>query len=73
MAQNQEGFMVMNDHKKSYDEILENMGTPLDIDSIPNRVIDYKALISYAKSKGVRVYELPMEERKKFLISSISA
>lgn len=56
----------MSGRKKSYEQILSEMGRPIDINSIPNRGIDYKGVIAYARSKGVKVFDLPMGERDKF-------
>ena len=57
----------MNGRKKSYEQILEEMGQPISLKDIPNVRIDYKSLIKYAKSKGKKVIDLPMEERMKFV------
>ena len=58
----------MENKKKTYEQILSEMGRPIDINSIPNRSIDLKGLLRYARSQGKRVIDLPMEERMKFVI-----
>ena len=57
------------EQKKSYEQILEEMGEPVHLKDAPNWKIDYKGLIAYAKSKGKKVIDLPMEERMKFVIN----
>lgn len=57
----------MKDQKKRYEQLLDEMGQPTSLKDIPNRKIDYKSLIAYAKSKGMRVIDLPLEERMKFV------
>ena len=58
----------MENKKKTYEQILSEMGRPIDINSIPNRNIDLKGLLRYARSQGKRVIDLSMEERMKFVI-----
>ena len=60
----------MSGQKKTYEEILKDMCPPVDIATIPNRKIDYKALLAYARARGLRVNELPMETRNKFVVAN---
>lgn len=50
---------------KNYAESLENTPEPVPVKDMP--VIDYKSLIAYARSKGVKVYELSSDEQKQFI------
>lgn len=59
------GQMMSFDMKKNMQSLVN---TP---EPVPTRIaaIDYKGLISYAKSKGVEPYELDEEEKEKFVLS----
>lgn len=57
----------MNGQKKSYEEILSEMNEPVDIDTIPNRKMDLKGLLRYARSIGKKVSELSDKEKSKFI------
>ncbi len=59
----------MNGQKKSYEQILSEMGRPVDIDDIPNRKMDLKGLLRYARGKGKKVSELSEEEKRKFIFA----
>ena len=59
----------MNGQKKSYEQILSEMGRPVDIDEIPNRKMDLKGLLRYARKVGKKVSELSEEEKKQFIFS----
>ena len=60
----------MNEQKKTYEELLLEMGEPIDIDTMPNRNIDYVGLLKYARQKGVKVSELSIEERNSFILQN---
>lgn len=55
--------------KKSYEQIISEMGRPVDIDDIPNRKMDLKGLFRYARGKGKKVSELSEEEKRKFIFA----
>ena len=59
----------MSGQKKSYEQILLEMGRPVDIDDIPNRKMDLKGLLRYARGKGKKVSELSEEEKRKFIFA----
>lgn len=59
----------MNGQKKSYEQILSEMEKPIDIDDIPNRKMDLKGLLHYARKVGKKVSELSEEEKKKFIFA----
>ena len=57
----------MNGQKKSYEQILKEMEGPIDIDKIPNRKMDLKGLLRYARKVGKKVSELTEKEKSKFI------
>ena len=59
--------MCMNSKKKTYEDILAEMGEPIDIDSLPNRNLDLKGIMRYAKNVGKKVSELTEEEKNRFI------
>ena len=59
----------MNGQKKSYEQILSEMGRPVDIDDIPNRKMDLKGLLRYARKVGKKVSELSEKEKKQFILA----
>ena len=56
---------------KKYQESLERTPEPKDL--INPVAIDYKGLVSYAKSKGVEPFELSESEKNSFVISRKAA
>ena len=58
---------VKNFNWARYKESLENTQMPKEIRRVR---VDYKAMISYAKEKGVRPYDLTDEEMERFVIPS---
>ena len=59
----------MENKKKTYEQILSEMGRPIDIDDIPNRKMDLKGLLRYARKVGKKVSELSEEEKKRFIFA----
>jgi len=53
--------------KKSYEQILFEMERPINIDDIPNRKMDLKGLLRYARKVGKKVSDLSEEEKKLFI------
>ena len=58
----------MNSNER-YEELLKVMGRPIDIDDIPNRKMDLKGLLRYARKVGKKVSELSDEEKSKFIFA----
>ena len=58
----------MNGQMKKYKESLKNTGKPIMLEDIKQRV-NIKAIMNYAKKKGVNVSELTDKEKKFFTTS----
>ena len=58
----------MNGQMKKYKESLKNMGKPIMLKDVKQRV-NIKGIMEYAKKKGVKVAELSDEEKSKFMIT----
>ena len=59
--------MTMSIQMKKYRESLANTPEPILLSQLTQR-LDLRGLMDYAKSKGVTVAELSVEEKKRFII-----
>lgn len=60
----------MNGQMMNYKISLNDTAKPIMPSELPDVMIDYKGLLSYAKQKGVRVIDLTEEEKNQFVIPS---
>ena len=57
----------MNGLKQRYKESLKNTPGPVLLNDLPPMTIDYRGLVSYARSKGVQLGLLSEEEKAAFV------
>lgn len=57
----------MNGQMMNYKKSITNTVRPIMPSELPNVKIDYAGLLSYAKSKGLKVVQLSENEKSKFI------
>ena len=62
--------MYTSGQKTNYDKYqrkLQQLPAPVLADQLPNVIIDYSALLEYAREKGVKASDLTEEEKNRFI------
>ena len=62
--------MYTSGQKTNYDKYhrkLQQLSAPILEEQLPNVLIDYQAMLEYAREKGVRAADLTEEEKNRFI------